>query len=136
MPGWGAKKDAEDCTMAGYVASAIGDIEDADLRDIVVVGHSFAGLTIPYIVTAIPERFKRVVFMACAVPDAGDSLRDLLVSMGKMDPCRADQAGRAAGAVQVGVGRRTVEPAAGAGSERNGSWPAWRRSSSGSGPCR
>ena len=86
MPGWGAKKDAEDCTMAGYVASAIGDIEDADLRDIVVVGHSFAGLTIPYIVTAIPERFKRVVFMACAVPDAGDSLRDLLVSMGKMDP--------------------------------------------------
>ena len=86
MPGWGAKKDAEDCTMAGYVASAIGDIEAADLRDIVVVGHSFAGLTIPYIVTAVPERFKRVVFMACAVPDEGDSLRDLLVSMGKMDP--------------------------------------------------
>ena len=86
MPGWGAKKDAEDCTMAGYVASAIRDIEDAGLRDIVVVGHSFAGLTIPYIVTAIPERFKRVVFMACAVPDEGDSLRDLLVSMGKMDP--------------------------------------------------
>ena len=88
MPGWGAKKSVTDadCTLTGYADSAIADIEAADLRNIVVVGHSFAGLTIPYVVKRIPERVKHVAFMACAVPDEGDSLRDLLAKMGKMQP--------------------------------------------------
>lgn len=88
MPGWGTKKNVPDAelTLAGYARSAVADIERKDLSNIVVVGHSFAGLTIPYIVKDIPERFKRVVFMACAVPDEEDSLRGLLGKMGKIKP--------------------------------------------------
>ncbi len=95
MPGWGAKKNEPDneMTLAGYARSAVADIEEAGLSNIVIVGHSFAGLTIPYIVKEIPARFKRVVFMACAVPDEGDSLRDLLAKMGKIEPGQRIQAG-------------------------------------------
>jgi len=64
----------------------VRDIVEADLRNIIHVGHSFAGLVMPYVVTRIPERIRRVVFMACAVPPEGQSLRDLLVGMGKLSP--------------------------------------------------
>jgi pimeloyl-ACP methyl ester carboxylesterase len=86
MPGAGGKKDVtpEQCTMQGYVDSAVRDILAADARNIVLVGHSFAGLVMPYVVRRIPDRIKRTVFMACAVPPEGHSLRDLLALMGKV----------------------------------------------------
>ncbi len=86
MPGWGKKKEVTEagCTVEGYVASAIRDIEASGLCNIVLVGHSFAGLVMPYVVTRIPERIQRTIFMACAVPPEGQSLRDLLVEMGKV----------------------------------------------------
>lgn len=85
MPGHGDYIDVrvEDCTIAGYVDTAVDAILTHDLRNLVMVGHSFAGLTMPYVVKRLPDRVRRVMFMACAVPAEGDSLEDLLASMGK-----------------------------------------------------
>ncbi|MEE9284463.1 MAG: alpha/beta fold hydrolase, partial [Dehalococcoidia bacterium] len=88
MPGHGDYKDAspEDCTIGGYVQTAVDAILEHDLRNIVMVGHSFAGLTMPYIAQRLPDRMRRVMFMACVVPPEGDSLDDLLAAMGKSTP--------------------------------------------------
>ncbi len=88
FPGHGRKKEVsdKDCTVAGYVESVVRDITEKDLHNIVLVGHSYAGLIIPYVVKRMTERIKRTVFMACAVPPEGKSLRDLLIMMGKMWP--------------------------------------------------
>jgi pimeloyl-ACP methyl ester carboxylesterase len=40
-------------TIADFVKSVVDDIEDAGLENLVIVGHSMAGLTIPGVVTKL-----------------------------------------------------------------------------------
>jgi pimeloyl-ACP methyl ester carboxylesterase len=53
---------------AEQVVDAIGD-----LRDVVLVGHSYAGLPIAVVADRIPERFARVVYLDAFAPTDGDS---------------------------------------------------------------
>jgi pimeloyl-ACP methyl ester carboxylesterase len=40
-------------SIADFVDSVVGDIEDAGVSDVVLVGHSMAGLTVPGVVTKL-----------------------------------------------------------------------------------
>ena len=54
MPGHGATPgDLTTVTIADCVRSAVDQIEDAGLNEVIVVGHSLAGLTVPGIVAAL-----------------------------------------------------------------------------------
>lgn len=65
-------------TLEGTVAAVRGFIEVHDLRDLVLVGHSLAGIALPDIVAACPARIRRVVFVAAFVLDRGERAIDLI----------------------------------------------------------
>jgi pimeloyl-ACP methyl ester carboxylesterase len=71
--------DLPTLTIADFVQSVIDDIEDAGLGDIVLVGHSMAGLTVPGVVAKLgSSRVREVVLATAFVPPEGKSLVDTL----------------------------------------------------------
>ena len=61
----------------GWVDSVLSDIEDAALDDLVIVGHSLAGLTVPGVVTKLGSaRVREMILAAAQVPANGSALVD------------------------------------------------------------
>jgi len=63
-------------THDDYVAAVTGFIERRDLRDVVLVGHSFGGSVVSRVSQQIPERLKRLVFHTAFVVRDGASVND------------------------------------------------------------
>ena len=76
MPGRRNKPgDLREMTIADYVDSLFGDIESAGLNDIVVVGHSMGGITLPGVVTKLgAARVREMIFAAAFLPPEGTSI--------------------------------------------------------------
>src|ERR1700741_5467654 len=54
LPGRGRNPaDLATVTIADWVNSVVADVEDAMLSDLVIVGHSLGGLTVPGVVTRL-----------------------------------------------------------------------------------
>jgi len=49
-------------------------IEDQDLKNILLVGHSYGGMVITGVTARMPKRVRRLVYIDAAVPDPGQSL--------------------------------------------------------------
>jgi len=65
-------------TRAMWVDSVARFIEERDLREVVLVGHSMGGLTISSVAEKIPRRLKRVVFLsAIVIPGEVNLIEDL-----------------------------------------------------------
>jgi pimeloyl-ACP methyl ester carboxylesterase len=63
-------------TIADFVDSVVGDIEEAGLDEIVLVGHSMAGLTVPGVLTKLGSTRVRELILATAfVPPRGQDPR-------------------------------------------------------------
>ena len=61
----------------GWVNSVVSDIENAALDDLVIVGHSLAGLTIPGVVTKLGSaRVREMILATAQVPANGSALVD------------------------------------------------------------
>jgi pimeloyl-ACP methyl ester carboxylesterase len=84
----------ESVTLAGAAASVVADIDAAGYEDIVLVGHSLAGCTMPALIGLLGGRARHAVFVACTVPAHGTSAFDTL------DPAFQEQV-RAAGGVRA-----------------------------------
>jgi pimeloyl-ACP methyl ester carboxylesterase len=76
LPGRGSRGDADlakvsidDCADA-----VVNDLLGADLTDVVLVGHSLAGVTLPRVVARVRERIRRVVFVSAIIPPHGISV--------------------------------------------------------------
>ncbi|RDH76219.1 alpha/beta fold hydrolase [Mycolicibacterium moriokaense] len=80
LPGRRGKPgDLRTATIASWVDSAVSDIESAGVDEVVVVGHSMAGLTVPGIVTKLgSSRVREMVFAAAFVPPDGFAVVDTL----------------------------------------------------------
>jgi pimeloyl-ACP methyl ester carboxylesterase len=80
MPGHGATPgDLTTVTIADCVRSAVAQIEDAGLNEVVVVGHSLAGLTVPGIVAKLgSSRVREMILAASCVPVQGTAIVDAL----------------------------------------------------------
>ena len=62
-------------TIGDFVDSLVGDIESAGLEDIVIVGHSLGGMTLPGVVTRLGGgRVREIVFAAAFLPPEGTSI--------------------------------------------------------------
>jgi pimeloyl-ACP methyl ester carboxylesterase len=70
LPGRGTRADADlrTVTLADCAQAVRDDIEAKDLRDIVLVGHSFAGVTVPRVLDLVPDRICHVVLVSAVVP--------------------------------------------------------------------
>jgi pimeloyl-ACP methyl ester carboxylesterase len=81
MPGHGATPgDLTTVTIADCVRSAVAQIEDAGLGEVIVVGHSLAGLTVPGIVATLGSaRVREMILAASCLPVQGKAIADTLV---------------------------------------------------------
>jgi pimeloyl-ACP methyl ester carboxylesterase len=94
LPGRGSRPaELSTVTVADYVSAVVSEIEDADLRDVVLVGHSLAGITLPGVTARVPDRLRRLVFVSASVPDQGTSMIDVLSTFGPTATLVADQLG-------------------------------------------
>lgn len=79
LPGRGDRPaDLSKVGIADFVDAVVDDLESRDLHDIVLVGHSLAGLTIPQVAARVPDRIRALVFVSCTVPRDGQSTYDTL----------------------------------------------------------
>lgn len=101
LPGRGARADIDirGVTLEDCAKAAVADILRRDLTDIVLVGHSFGGVTLPRIMAMLPERIRHVVLLSAVVPTDGTRVLD------QIDPdVRATvEQGIAGGVYTVGV---------------------------------
>lgn len=58
------------------VQSIVDYIHDRDLREVVLLGHSFGGTVIARVAEEVPERLSRLIFWNAFVPNPGNSLLD------------------------------------------------------------
>jgi pimeloyl-ACP methyl ester carboxylesterase len=66
-------------TIADFVDSVVADIEDAGLDEMVLVGHSMAGLTVPGVATKLgSSRVREMIFATAFVPPEGKALVDTI----------------------------------------------------------
>jgi len=80
LPGRAGKPaDLATVTIAEWVKSAVADVEDAGLGEVVVVGHSMGGLTVPGVVAQLgAARVREMILLAAFVPPQGSSVVDAL----------------------------------------------------------
>jgi pimeloyl-ACP methyl ester carboxylesterase len=80
MPGRRNKPgDLREMTIADFVDSLVGDIECAGLEDVVLVGHSIGGMTLPGMATKLgAARVREMIFASAFLPPEGASLVDSL----------------------------------------------------------
>jgi pimeloyl-ACP methyl ester carboxylesterase len=80
LPGRRGKPgDLRTVTIADFVDSVVADIADAGLGDVVIVGHSMAGLTVPGVVAKLgPSRVRELVLAAAHVPAEGTTMASTL----------------------------------------------------------
>ncbi len=76
-----------DVTIDDFVDAVVSEIRANDLTDALLVGHSLAGITLPGVAAAIPDRIRAMVFIACAVPPHGDTIGSVL---GSLSPATSD----------------------------------------------
>lgn len=63
-------------THAQITQSVVDFIKQKDLKDIILLGHSFGGSVIQTVSQQVPDRIKRLVFFDAFVPLDGQSLAD------------------------------------------------------------
>lgn len=64
--------------LSDHIADVVSLIDEKDLRDIVLVGHSYGGMVITGVVHERPERVSKLVYLDAFVPEDGQSVGDIL----------------------------------------------------------
>lgn len=77
-PGCGTKRDRDttEIVFADISRELNADVAAAGLSDVVLVGHSQAGMTIPQMAEFAPGLFRKLVFVTCSMPLPGNSTLD------------------------------------------------------------
>jgi pimeloyl-ACP methyl ester carboxylesterase len=81
LPGRGRRPDDVSAVrLAANVAATVDDIEASGAEQVVLVGHSMAGLTVAHVLNEAAHRVGEVVLVSCTVPPHGSSV------VGNIDP--------------------------------------------------
>jgi pimeloyl-ACP methyl ester carboxylesterase len=72
-------KQIQDIAVADFVDGVVHRITSENLSDIVLVGHSMAGITIPGVAYRVPDRIKHVIYLTTSNPPVGQSIADLMM---------------------------------------------------------
>lgn len=80
LPGRASRPDGPGITkIADWVESVVADVDAAGFDDVVVVGHSLAGVTVPGVVAKLgARRVREMILLAAFVPPQGKSVVDVL----------------------------------------------------------
>lgn len=77
--------DPERASLGDHIAEVCRLIDQGDLREVILVGHSYAGFVITGVADAVPGRIARLVYVDSAIPVSGQSLFDVFGAAG-IDP--------------------------------------------------
>ncbi|RSM46429.1 alpha/beta hydrolase [Amycolatopsis balhimycina DSM 5908] len=101
LPGRGkrAGTDVRTVTLDDCAKAVAADVLERDLTDIVLVGHSFGGVTVPRVMALLPERIRHVVLLSAVVPEDRTRVLDQI----DPDVRTAVEAGITGGVYSVGV---------------------------------
>jgi len=72
--------DAKTVGLADAIQSIVDYVTENDLKDLVLVGHSYGGMIITGVADRLPERIRRLVYWNAFVPNSGESLIDMVPS--------------------------------------------------------
>lgn len=77
-PGCGDKRGRDTATIAfdDIARELVADSQAAGMADVVLVGHSQAGMEMPQMAEFAPGLFRKLVFVTCSAPLAGKSTLD------------------------------------------------------------
>ena len=78
-------KDEHSSNLTEHIEQICTLITENDLKDVILVGHSYGGMVITGVAAKMPDRIGRLVYVDAALPDPGQSLFDIIVSGGS-DP--------------------------------------------------
>ena len=79
LPGRGKHPaDITSMTADDFADSLVADIDGAGFDEVVLVGHSAAGQTLPRVVDRIPSRIRHLIYVSCVVPRHGQSSAEAL----------------------------------------------------------
>lgn len=78
LPGRGGRADVplREVTLDRCAEAVCDDVVGAGLEDVILVGHSLAGVTVPRVVELIPERVRHIVLVSAVVPPHGERVLD------------------------------------------------------------
>jgi len=70
--------DPKTVSLKEAVQSAISFIEENNLNDFILLGHSYGGMIISGVVDQIPDRIRRLIYWNAFVPENGECINDLV----------------------------------------------------------
>lgn len=96
LSGLSEDTDIADVGLATHVADVLSILEAGDLRDVVVVGHLYAGLVAGMVADRAPDRVAHTVFVEAFLPHDGKSMLDVFDEHQREDELRqiAEHRGR------------------------------------------
>ena len=78
LPGFGGADDPTGVTLRDCVNALVQHVQHRDLRDVVLVGHSWGGIVAGGAAPALRDRLRHLVFLSAYLPRVGESMLDLL----------------------------------------------------------
>ena len=70
------EKPLDQICLDDYADDVVREIEGRDLHDVVLVGHSLAGITLPPAAHRLVGRLRRLVYLSTTNPPVGQSVED------------------------------------------------------------
>jgi hypothetical protein len=64
--------------QATHIADVVAVLESEDLRDLVLVCHSYADMIMPAVLEACHSRIRAAVYLDALLPRAGESIADVV----------------------------------------------------------
>tara|TARA_R110002110_G_C13470525_1_gene720964 strand:+ start:81925 stop:82575 length:651 start_codon:yes stop_codon:yes gene_type:complete len=82
IPGCGKKRarPAENICLSQVASELIAEVRQAGIEDAVLVGHSMAGVVMPYLADQAPGLFSHLIFVTACVPRLGESVMQTMGS--------------------------------------------------------
>lgn len=77
--------DENSSTLTGHIEQISSLITHNDLREVILIGHSYGGMVITGVADKMRDRISHLIFVDAALPDPGQSLFDIIAS-GGCDP--------------------------------------------------
>src|SRR5262245_36185450 len=62
---------SEEVTLDTHIGDVVSLLEGQDLRDVILVGHSYAGMIITGVAERVRDRIEHLVYVDALVPDHG-----------------------------------------------------------------
>ncbi len=74
-----------DVDLDTHIMDVVNVLRYEDLREVVLVGHSYGGMVIRGVADHVPERLGRLVYLDAFVPNDGDRVLDLWRAAERLD---------------------------------------------------